>query len=85
MGAPRKAVADACVRLFDRIQDLPKEHQLLAFAGAFVLMADAYGFNPQDTFTAVKNLMADPMTSTGLGIQFDAMRWHLQDELAHDR
>lgn len=84
MGASRKAVADACVLLFDRIQSLPKEHQLLALAGAFVLMSDAFGFPAQDAFVAVKNLMQDRETSTGLGLQFDAMRWHLQDELAHD-
>lgn len=84
MNAPRSEVARACVLLFDRIQALPKEHQLLALAGAFVLMASAFKFPAQEAFTAVKNLMADPNTSTGLGIQFDAMKWHLEDELAHD-
>lgn len=81
MNAPRSEVARACVLLFDRIQELPNEHQILAFAGAFVLMSEAYGLNAQEAFTAVKNLMADPSTSTGLGLQFDAMKWHLETEL----
>lgn len=82
--APRSAVARLCVRLFDLIQSQPKEHQLLALAGAFVLAAEAFKFSAQDAFQAVKNLMADPTTSTGLGVQFDAMKWHLEEELAHD-
>lgn len=80
MNAPRGAVANACVRLFDRIQDLPHEHQLLAFAGAFVIMAEAYGFPAQDAFTAVKNLMLDPENATGWDHRFDAMRWNLRTE-----
>lgn len=84
MNADQKAVAKACVLLFDRIQHLPKDQQLLALAGAFVLMSMALRFPAQDAFTAVKNLMRDPLTASGLGLQFDAMRWHLEDELAHD-
>lgn len=84
MNANRKAVARACVLLFDTVQSLPKEDQLLALAGAFVLMSSAFKFPAFDAFNAVKNLMADPTTSTGLGVQFDAMKWHLQTELAND-
>lgn len=80
-GAPKKLVADLCVHVFDRLQDRKKEHQLLGLAAAFALLCDACRIPPQDVFTATKNLMADPMTSTGLAPQFQAMRFHLNTEV----
>lgn len=80
--ANRKRVAGLVVNLFDRIQSHPiKEEQLLALAGAFVLMADAFRFSAQDAFTAVKNLMTQPDKEDGLVHQFAAMKYHLQTEL----
>jgi hypothetical protein len=79
--APRSEVAAACVSIFDRIQDWGREKQLLALAASFVLLADASGIPAQDVFAASKNLMADPMTSTGLAPQFQAMRFHLNTEV----
>jgi aminopeptidase N len=76
-------VAKLCVLIFDRIQGyhLHKEAQLLAIAAAFTLMADAMKVPPQDAFTAVKNLMADPEHKGSLRAQFAAMAFHLEDEL----
>lgn len=83
-GAPRGAVAQACVQLFDRIQHLPREIQLLALAGAFVLMSKALRFDSNDTYQAITNLMKDPKNSSGMLAQFDAMRFHIETELSGD-
>jgi hypothetical protein len=82
--ASKSNVASRCVDIFDRIQGWPKELQLLSLAAAFLLSADASGYPAQDAFTAVKNLMADPMTSSGLAPQFQAMRYHLNTEVLAD-
>jgi len=79
--ANKKQVAVNCVRVFDRIQGWPKEQQLLALSCAFLLLSDASGQPAQDTFTVSKNLMADKLTSSGLGLQFQAMRYHLETEV----
>lgn len=79
--ARQSEVANACVSVFDRIQGWTREKQLLALAAAFVLLADASGIPAQDVFTASKNLMADPLTQTGLAPQFQAMRFHLNTEV----
>lgn len=81
MNAPRSKVADICVALFDRIQGLPKELQILGLAAAFLLTADASRIPAQEAFSAVKNLMASPLTTSGLDLQFQAMRYHLETEL----
>lgn len=77
-------VASTCVRIFDRIQAMDKEHQLLALACAFSLMADACRLPAQDIFTVAKNLMVDEQTATGIAPQFQAMRYHLDTELLAD-
>jgi hypothetical protein len=75
-------VARLCVMLFNAIQNHPrKEEQLLALAAAFLLMAEAAGIPAQDAFTAVKNLMADPLHSDRIEHRFAAMRYHLETEL----
>lgn len=79
--ASQKAVAANCVRVFDVLQHYPREHQLLALACSFILLADASGIPAQDVFTASKNLMADPLTSSGLEPRFQAMRFHLNTEI----
>lgn len=84
MSAPKKTVADLCVHIFDRIQGRAKEHQLLALASAFTLLASACRIEPQDVYSASSRLMADPMTSTGLAPQFQAMRFHLNTEVLAD-
>jgi hypothetical protein len=82
VNADRAAVARMCVYLFDRIQAHPrKEEQLLALAACFLLMADACGVDAQEAFTAVKNLMADPLKEDGLVHQFAAMRYHLKTDV----
>lgn len=81
MNANKAEVARDTVTVFDRIQHLPKHRQLLALAAAFLLTADASGIPAQDAFTATKNLMKDPLTSTGLSPQFQAMKFHLRTEV----
>lgn len=83
--APKAEVATTCVSIFDRIQDRPKHLQLLALASAFILLSGACNIPAQDVFAAATNVMKDPLTSTGLGLQFQAMRYHLDTELLEGR
>lgn len=69
------------VQLFATIQKQPRETQLLALAAAFVIQADAMGFSTSDTYSAVVNLMKDPLTASGRAVQFDAMKYHIETEL----
>lgn len=69
------------VKLFATIQNAPKETQLLALAAAFVLQAEALGFSTSDTYTAVINLMKDPLNASGREARFDAMKFHISTEL----
>jgi hypothetical protein len=83
--ANRTSVARLCILLFNVVQNHPKkEEQLLALASAFLLMADALGIPAQDAFTAVKNMLADPMRASGIFHQFDAARHYLEADLATD-
>lgn len=71
-----------CVQLFNSIQlHENKEEQLLSLAAAFLLMAEACGLPAQEAFTAVKNMMADPLRASGIYHQFDAMKYHLETEV----
>ncbi len=79
--ASKRSVAGLCVRIFSAIENFPRELQLMALAAAFVLLSDATSIPAQDAMTATKNLMADPMTSTGLAPQFQAMRFHLNTDV----
>ena len=79
--ASKRDVAATCVRVFDRLQGYAREKQLLGLACSFILLCEASGIPAQDVFTASKNLMADPMTQTGLAPQFQAMRYHLNTDV----
>lgn len=79
--APQGVVANLTAQLFDRLQDKPKEHQLLAMACAFILMAETCRLPAQDAFQAASNLMKDPLTATGRHVTFDAMRYHLETDI----
>jgi hypothetical protein len=81
MNARKDWVADGCVKIFDRIQGWPKEYQILSLAAAFLLTCMSARIPAQDAFTAVKNLMADPLTQTGMGLQFQGMKFHLDTEV----
>lgn len=82
--APQGVVANLTATIFDRIQDKPKEHQLLAMACAFILMAETCRFPAQDAFAAASNLMKDPLTATGRHVTFDGLRYHLETETLTD-
>jgi hypothetical protein len=79
--APKGLVARGCVALFDRIQGWKKENQILSLAAAFLLACEAARIPAQDAFTVTKNLMADPMTASGIAPEFQAMRFHLETEV----
>lgn len=84
MNAPRKVVAQLCVRIFSRMEAETKEHQLLALAAAFVLLCDACNIPAQDVFTASKNLMANPdkeASARPLTPEFEAMAYHLRTDV----
>lgn len=79
--ASQSEVAKTCVALFDYIQGLPREIQLLSLSAAFVIMSRALRFPTNDVYQAVTNLMKDPANATGVQYQFDAMKWHIETEL----
>lgn len=85
INADRRTVANAVVDIFNGLDLAPaqarNEEKLLALAGAFVLMASVLKVNAQEAFTAVKNLMTDPLGPDGLVKQFSAMRFHLEEDL----
>lgn len=82
LNAPRRAVAQATVRLFDRIQSLPREVQLLALASAFTLMASASNIPAQDAFEASHNLVRERRNGqTLLAREFQAMEYHLGNDI----
>lgn len=80
--ADRISVARLCVQLFNAIQSHRNyEEQILALAAAFLLMCEACGIKAQEAFTAVKNLMADPLHADRIEHRFAAMKYHLETEL----
>lgn len=81
MNASRSLVADGCVKVFDRIQGWPKEYQILSLAAAFLLTCMSARIPAQDAFSAVKNIMYDPLTQSGMGAQFQGMKFHLDTEV----
>lgn len=84
MNSDKNAVAKATVKAFDAIQHLRRETQLLGLACAFVLLARTLNFPAQDAFVAAKNLMVDPKHSSGMDHRFDAMAWHIQEDLSDE-
>lgn len=82
VNADRTMVARLCVLLFSAVQTHENyEEQILALAAAFLLMADVAGIPAQEAFTAVTNLMSDPLHADGIEHRFAAMKYHLQTEL----
>jgi hypothetical protein len=81
--ASRDKVAQNCVRILDRIQTAPPEVQLLALASCFQILLEVTGYNPQDALAAVVNLMKDPKHSSRRDHRFDAMKYHVKEELLY--
>ena len=81
-GASRNAVAQAMVNVFDRLQGLRSEVQLLALAGAFALMSEVTEVTPSDSYAVIANLMKDNTTVTRRELRFQAMKFHLETDLA---
>lgn len=82
MNADAKEVATLTVLLFDRLQGYPhNEPKVLALASAFLLTCDAMKVPAQDAFEACKNLLADPLHSSGMRPSFAAMSQHLKDDI----
>lgn len=82
--APKGEVAKTTVKIFDKIQHLPKEIQLMALACAFSLMLKAYRFDAQDSIVGARNLMKDEIHSSRMDHRFDAMLFHLSEDLSAD-
>ena len=81
MNAPRTAVANAMVSTFNALQHLPSSIQVLALAGAFALMTEVSKVSAPDSITAVTNLMVDPETTSRRELRFQAMKYHLEQNL----
>jgi hypothetical protein len=80
-GVSRAAVATAMVSIFDRIQGLRNEVQLLALTGAFALMSEVTEVSPQDAQVVIANLMKDPNTKTRRELRFQAMKAYITEDL----
>ncbi len=83
----KSAVAKVCVKAFDAVQGetYTPEQQLLGLCAAFILMAEACQFNTNDAYAAVTKLMRDSLHSSGRDHRFDAMRFHIENELKGGR
>lgn len=79
--ASRSAVATAMVSVFNAIQGLRNEVQLLALTGAFALMTEVTDVRPEDARVVISNLMKDPNTSTRREARFSAMKYYITEEL----
>lgn len=77
--APATDVAQATARLVDSLQVFPGHLQMLAAATLFTVVAKRYGAEPQDLFTIVGNMAADPIH--GEREEFRALRVYAQHEL----
>jgi hypothetical protein len=78
--SPQK-VARGAFRVIDRLQDYQPHEQVMSCAAAFILIAEQCRIeNPQDLFTAVKNMLNDERE--GGRQQFTAVRNYAQHELS---
>lgn len=79
--ADKQKVAKACVKVFDRIQKWTAEEQAIALACSFLILCRAMKVKPQEVFTVSENLMYDPIHSSRVDHRFDAMSWHLKEQV----
>lgn len=80
VNAPRILTASLSLGLIDRVQGhyLTPGVQVAALAATFLLVCERFNVEPQDAFTATKNLMND---HDGRSIEFEAVRLYLQNEV----
>lgn len=71
-------VAEATMRVIDRIQQLPPSVQIHAAAAVFVLLTQRFAIDTQDAFSATSNLMN---YAEGRRPEFEAVRAYLENEL----
>lgn len=82
INAPRDVSAQATVLLIDRLQDFIEERkgvQVVAAAALFLLLAERFGVEAQDVFTATKNLMRE--RDGGYAPQFKGVALYLENEV----
>ncbi len=79
--ANRAAVASTAVNALDRIQQQPKENQVLGLACAFLLLCASLKTPAQDVFTAAKNLMYDPIHASRMDHRFAAIQQYLDEDV----
>lgn len=68
----------AAMTVIDRLQDFPKDEQVVGMTGAFLLMLEAYGVTVQDAMTTTKNLIND--SNKRLIPEFLAVAQYMQEE-----
>jgi len=69
--APARKVASAAMTVIDALQlRFTSEQQVLGTAAVFLILCERFGVEPQDAFTATKNLMN---TVTGKRAEFEAV------------
>lgn len=82
INAPRSVAASATVLLIDRLQDFIEQQkgvQVVAAAALFLLLAERFNVEPQDVFTATKNLMRQ--RDGDYAPQFKAVEMYLKNEV----
>jgi hypothetical protein len=77
--APPKDVAQATMRLVDKLQHSPAAIQSVAAAALFLTVCKVHRLAPQDVFTVTGNMMAD--TIHGERTEFKALRLYAEHEL----
>lgn len=77
--ASPKDVTQAVYSLVDDLQMSKPHIQAAAVAVLFLVVADLYRVQPQDVFTVVKNLLADPIH--GEAPELRALRLYAKHEL----
>jgi len=80
VNALSKDVAQAAMRLVDRLQNYPAPIQSVSVAALFLTVCQVHGVQPQDVFTVAKNMMAD--TIHGQRDEFRALQMYAKHELA---
>lgn len=75
---PVNVAAVDAMAVIDRIQDWPRERQMLAVTSVFKLLAERFGVNSGDIFTVADNVMNH---ADGKRVEFDAIAAYLRSEL----
>lgn len=70
--------ANASMALLLVLQDMPAHTQVASIASMFLLIMERYGFNPQDAFSVINNIMNH---AEGRRPEFKAIAQFMREEL----